>query len=188
MSGGWAAAGRMTRMSERPGRYQRSFPGMVGAMIVLVVVVALFVAFRAINRTEVENTVDAVDFSGPAEFAREQARFPVLAPAELPEGWRATSVRFDNGRDQAWHVGFLTAADDYVGLEQADESAADLVEQHVDEDATEGDPVTVDGEEWRSWTDEGGDSALVRETDEVTTLVVGTVEQQTLVEFIHTLR
>jgi hypothetical protein len=97
-------------------------------------------------------------------------------------------VRFDNGRDQAWHVGFLTADDDYVGLEQADESAEELVEQHVDADATEGDPVTVDGEEWQSWTDEGGDSALVRETDAVTTLVVGTVEQETLAEFIHTLR
>jgi hypothetical protein len=161
---------------------------MVGAMIVLVLVVALFVAFRAINRTEPVNTVDAVDFARPAEFAREQARFPVLAPAELPEGWRATSVRFDNGRDQTWHVGFLTSADDYVGLEQADASAEELVEEHVDADATEGDPVTVDGQEWQSWTDEGGDSALVRETHEVTTLVVGTVQQQTLVKFIHTLR
>jgi hypothetical protein len=178
----------MTDMSERPGRYQRSFSGMVGAMIVLVLVVAVFVAFRAINRTEPENTVEAVDYSQPAEFAREQARFPLLAPAELPEGWRATSVRFDNGRDQAWHVGFLTGADDYVGLEQADESAERLVEEHVDEDATEREPVTVDGEEWQSWTDDGGDTALVRETDEITTLVVGTVEQETLVEFVHTLR
>ena len=175
-------------MSERPGRYQRSFSGMVGAMIVLVLVVALFVAFRAINRTQPETEADAVDYTRPAEFAREQARFPVLAPAELPEGWRATSVRFANGRDQAWHVGFLTEADEYVGLEQADESAADLVEQHVDEDATEGGSVTVDGDEWRSWTDEGGDSALVREGDEVTTLVVGTVDEETLVEFVHTLR
>jgi hypothetical protein len=178
----------MSRMSERPGRYQRSFSGMVGAMIVLVLVVALFVAFRAINRDQPEVEVDAVDYTRPAEFAREQARFPVLAPAELPEGWRATSVRFDNGRDQAWHVGFLTEADQYVGLEQADESARDLVGQFVDEDATEGDPVTVDGDEWESWSDEGGDIALVRETDEVTTLVVGTVDEKTLVEFVHTLR
>jgi hypothetical protein len=178
----------MTPMSERPGRYQRSFSGMVGAMIVLVLVVALFVAFRAVNRTQPENTVDAVDYSRPAEFAREQARFPLLAPAELPEGWRATSVRFTNGRDQAWHVGFLTGDDRYVGLEQADEDAEDLVEEHVDAEATEGRPVTVDGDEWRTWTDAGGDTALVRETDEVTTLVVGTVDRETLVEFVHTLR
>jgi hypothetical protein len=161
---------------------------MVGAMIVLVLVVALFVAFRAINRTQPENTVDAVDYSRPAEFAREQARFPLLAPAELPEGWRATSVRFTNGRDQAWHVGFLTGSDQYVGLEQADAPAENLVEEHVDENATEGSPVTIDGDEWQSWTDEGGDTALVRETDAVTTLVVGTVDQETLVEFVHTLR
>jgi hypothetical protein len=178
----------MAGMSERPGRYQRSFSGMVGAMIVLVLVVGLFVAFRAINRDQPENTVDAVDYSRPAEFAREQARFPLLAPAELPEGWRATSVRFTNGRDQAWHVGFLTGADQYVGLEQADESAEDLVEEHVDANASEGAPVTVDGEEWRSWTDGGGDTALVRETGQVTTLVVGTVDRETLVEFVHTLR
>jgi hypothetical protein len=178
----------MTPMSERPGRYQRSFSGMVGAMVVLVLVMALFVAFRAVNRTQPENTVEAVDYSRPAEFAREQARFPLLAPAELPEGWRATSVRFTNGRDQAWHVGFLTGADRYVGLEQADVDAEDLVEEHVDVEATEGRPVTVDGDEWRTWTDAGGDTALVRETDEVTTLVVGTVDQETLVEFVHTLR
>ncbi len=178
----------MGAMSERPGRYQRSTSGMIGSMIVLVLVVALFVAFRAVNRTQPDATVDAVDYTRPAEYAREQARFPVLAPAELPEGWRATSVRFDTGRDQAWHVGFLTEADRYVGLEQADESAADLVEEYVDEDATEGDPVVIDGDEWASWTDEGGDTALVRETDEVTTLVVGTVDEETLVQFVHTLR
>ena len=175
-------------MSERPGRYQRSFSGMVGAMIVLVLVVALFVAFRSITRNDPQHTVDAVDYTRPAEFAREQARFPLLAPAELPEGWRATSVDFTNARDQAWHVGFLTGDDQYVGLEQADETAGQMVEEHVDDEATEGDPVMVDGEEWQSWTDEGGDSALVRETDQVTTLVVGTVPQESLVSFVQSLR
>ena len=63
-----------------------------------------------------------------------------------------------------------------------------MVEEFVDEDATEGDAVTVDGETWQTWTDEGDDLALVRETDDVTTLVVGTVQQETLVEFIDTLR
>ena len=178
----------MGDMSERPGKYERSVSGMVGAMIVLVLVVAVFVAFRAINRNDPENPVDAVDYARPAEFAREQARWPLLAPAELPEGWRATSVRFTNGRDQAWHVGFLTGADKYVGLEQADVSARDLVDEHVDDQATEGAPVTVDGEQWSTWTDAGGDTALVRETDDVTTVVVGTVPEETLVEFVHSLR
>ena len=52
----------------------------------------------------------------------------------------------------------------------------------VDED------VQIAGDTWQSWTDDGGDLAVVREDTEVTTLVVGRVEQETLEELIATLR
>ena len=178
----------MSVMSEQPGRYQRSFSGMVGAMVVLVLVVAAFVAFRAVNRNDVESPVKALDFSQSAEFAREQARFPLLAPARLPEGWIATSVRFDEGRRQSWHLGMLTDEEKYVGLEQEKESVDAMVEEHVDEQAERGDDVEIDGETWQTFTDEDDDLALVRETDDVTTLLVGRVSQETLEELLATLR
>ena len=75
-------------MSERPGRYQRSFAGMIGAMVVLLGAVAAFVLFRDVVRDEPETPVRGVDYERPAEYAKEQAGFDLLAPAELPRGGR----------------------------------------------------------------------------------------------------
>jgi hypothetical protein len=175
-------------MSERPGRYQRSFSGMIGAMIVLVLVVAAFVVLRDLNRTEPENPVKPVDYTQPAEYAREQAEFELLTPDRLPEGWFATSARFRDGRDQSWHLSFLTGDGKYVGVEQLDVSAGQIVEDFVDEDAEQGEDVVIDGATWESWSDSGGDSALVREGDEITTLVVGTIPAAELERFVTTLR
>ena len=175
-------------MSEQPGRYQRSFSGMIGAMVVLLLVVAAYVVFRAVNRNDVESPVRALEFQQSAEFAREQAPFPLLAPERLPEGWIATSVRFEEGRRPSWHLGMLTDEQKYVGLEQQRRSVDEMVERHVDEEAERGDDVEIDGQTWQSFTDEDDDLALVRESDEVTTLLVGRVSQETFEELLLTLR
>jgi hypothetical protein len=175
-------------MSEQPGRYQRSFPGMIGAMIVLVLVVGVFVLLRQTTRDEPTSPVEPIDFARPAEYARSQADFELLAPDELPEGWIATSVRFTDGEDQAWHLGTLTDEDRYVGLAQAERPVSEMVEELVDEEATQGEDVTVDGQTWETWTDAGDDLALVREEGGLTTLVVGRVSQETLEELLATLR
>jgi hypothetical protein len=175
-------------MSERPGRYQRSFAGMLGAMLVLVLVVGAFVVFRETTRDEPANPVEAVDFKRPAQFARDEADFALVAPQKLPEGWMATSVRFTQGDEQAWHLGMLTDERRYIGLEQSNRTVDDMVEDFVDEEAEQGEDITVDGETWESYTDAGDDLALVRESDDVTTVVVGRVSQETLEELIATLR
>lgn len=175
-------------MSEQPGRYQRSFAGMIGAMIVLIAVVAVFVVFRDAVRNDPANPVQPIDYDTSADYARSQADFELLAPDELPEGWIATSVRFDVRGRQAWHLGVLTDQERYVGLEQAERPISAMVEEHVDEDAAQGEDVTVDGESWQTWTDSGDDLALVRDSGDATTLVVGRVPQETLEEFLATLR
>ncbi|MFP5253146.1 MAG: DUF4245 domain-containing protein [Actinomycetes bacterium] len=171
------------------GRYTRSASGMVGAMVVVLVVVVAFVLFRDAVRSDVDTTVREVDYVGPAAFAQEQAGFEILAPPRLPEGWASTSVRYTPGVDERWHLGMLTEGGRYVGVEQARSSAENLVEEHVDEEARRGRPVTVAGERWTTWTDDGGDLALVREGDDVTTLVVGhEVPLEVLVELTASLR
>jgi hypothetical protein len=100
----------------------------------------------------------------------------------------ATSVRFTQGDEQAWHLGMLTDEQRYVGLEQSNRTVGDMVEDFVDEEAEQGEDVTVEGETWETWTDAGDDLALVRESADVTTLVVGRVPQETLEELISTLR
>ena len=173
-------------MSEQPGRYQRSASGMIGAMLVLLAVVGAFVVFRAVNRNEPESPVRTVDYQQTLDYARDQADFPLPAPASLPEGWRATSVDFVP-EPLRWHLGLLTDEDRYVGLEQSRSSVDKMVETYVDPEAIRGKPVQVEGQTWRTWTDEGGDTALTRETGEVTTLVVGTAGLDVLVDFVESL-
>lgn len=178
-----------TPTSEQAGRYQRSAAGMVGAMIVLILVVAAFVLFRDANRGDVPSPVRQVDYAQDAAFAQEQADFGVLAPPSLPEGWKATTARYVDGPDERWHLGLLTGEGRYVGVEQSGSSTTSMVETHVDENATQGDPVTVDGESWATWSDAGGDLALVREDAGVTTLVVGhEVPEDVLADFVASLR
>ena len=176
-------------MSQQAGRYQRSAAGMVGAMIVLVVVVIGFVLFRDANRVDPASPVRSVDYQQAADYARGQAGFDLLSPTDLPEGWRATSAGYVPGDDEAWHLGLLTDDERYVGLEQSGSSVDSVVEEFVDPAAKRGQPVEVDGRPWQTWSDDGGDLALVRSQGGTTTLVVGhDVPEGALAEFVGSLR
>lgn len=162
---------------------------MVGALVVLVGVVGAFVGLREINRDDPPSPVREVDYAKVADLARERADFDLVAPASLPPGWRATTVNYVDGEDAHWHLGLLTDQDRYVGLEQADSSAKSMVQTHVDEAAAPGESVEVAGVEWSTWTDDEGDLALVRETPDTTTVVVGhEVSEPVLVDFAASLR
>ena len=118
---------------------------MIGAMLVLLAVVAAFVVLRDVNRTQPESSVRTVQYEQALGFAREQADFPLVAPASLPDGWRATSAEFvpEPGR---WHLGLLTDEDRYVGLEQSRRPVEKMIETYVDPEAVRGREVEVDGE------------------------------------------
>lgn len=162
---------------------------MVGAMVVLVAVVVGFVVFRDANRSDPADPVRAVDYSRDADFAREQASFDLVAPPSLPEGWRATTVEYVPGPHDRWHLGMLTGQDRYVGLEQSGDSVDTMLETHVDATTDEGEPVLVDGVRWSTYTDSGGDLALVRRAAGTTTLVVGhEVQESDLTDFVASLR
>jgi hypothetical protein len=175
-------------VSEQPGRYQRSPAGMVGAMLVLLGIIAAFVLFRSLFRDNQATPVQTVDYQQSVGYVRRQAHFHLVAPTRLPKGWRATSVSFTGGLEQHWHLGVLTDQERYVGLEQGDTTARSLVKQYVDPDATPGRAVSIEGHTWGSWTDSGGDRALVRRAGRTTTLVVGPVDQRILVDYVRSLR
>jgi hypothetical protein len=146
---------------------------MVGAMIVLLLVVIAFVAFRNLTSNDPSSPVRSVAYQQDARFARQAATFHLLAPARLPHGWRATTVRFTPGPNQHWHLGLLTTAGRYVGLEQGNLPVRDMVRTYVDPHPVAGRPVDVAGQAWATYTDSGGDRALVRRVGHTTTLVVG---------------
>ncbi len=155
-------------MSEsRPGatRYQRTSGGLVGAMIVTVLFVVAFVGFRGFVRDNDSTPVRKVDYQTWVKAGRSDGKLAVYVPSPLPKGWEATSASYETGTQPAWHLGLLTAGRKYVGVEESRDSAQDLVDEHVDPDATRGKDVRIDGVTWQTWRDAGGDYAVVRGLD-----------------------
>lgn len=141
-------------------RTQRSVAGMVGALIVVVAIGLLWVEVGGSGQKD--TPVRTVDWAAWVKAGRSDQQLMVFAPTKLPSDWRATSVDYTAGVAAHWHLGLLTDAGKYVGIEESRGSAQDLAEQYVDEEAVRGADVTVAGEKWQTWTDAGGDYALVR--------------------------
>jgi hypothetical protein len=140
---------------------------------VLLVLVIGWVLFRAVFLPHPATPQQRVDYAQVVPPARKAARFDLVAPAGLPAGWRATSVRFTSGVRQHWHLGVLTGRSRYVGLEQGQQPVPEMVAAYVDPNASRGAKVVVAGQTWSTYTDSGGDLALVRHAGTTTTLVVG---------------
>lgn len=158
-------------------------------MVVLVVLVLVWVGLRAVTSHDPQAPVRSVDYRLSVPAARRAADFHLLAPDRLPAGWRATTVGYRDRPTQHWHLGVLTDRDRYVGLEQGDVPVRAAVSRFVDRSASRGSSVSVAGRTWESWTDSGGDLALVRRAGRATTLVVGhDVPRQTLASYVGSLR
>ena len=144
-------------------RAQRSVAAMVGALIVVVTIGLVWV--KVGGSDEKPTPVHTVDWAAWVKAGRSDQLLMVFAPPRLPAGWRATSVQYSGGNNARWHVGMLTDTGKYVGIEESRSSTEDLVDQYVDQDAVRGKDVTAAGETWQTWTDAGGDYALVRSVE-----------------------
>lgn len=170
------------------GGYSRSVPGLVGALIAVIALIVGIWALSRFQHRDIPDPARTVDFRSDLATARAAAPFDVLAPRAVPPGWRATSASWDGqGPTVSWHLGFLTPAGDYVGLEQGNAPAADFVDAHTP--AVEpGAPVTIDGAQWQALsTSDGIEHALVRSQGAVTTLVTGTAPMAELESFAASL-
>lgn len=171
-------------------RPPRSFAGMAGALIVVVLLVVAWVGFRASD--DEPTPIRTVDWTPWVKAGRAEARLLLFAPGALPEGWRARSVRYAGGSQPSWRLGMLTDVGKYVGIEESLDSGESLVEQYIDEDAVRGEDVTVAGETWQSWSDAGGDYALVRSIEVdgrpyESVLVGGSAAPSAIRDFVATL-
>ena len=183
-------------MSESPspagGRYQRSTGGLVGAMVVTVLAVLAVAALRSCTTDREPTPVRAVDYSAMMRAGRADDKLQVLAPPRLPAGWRATSAAYDTGSEPTWHLGLLTDKGTYIGVEEALGGVEDLVEEHVDPAAEQGEDVTIAGETWQSWRDAEGDYAVSRSlrvagTTYESWVVVGSASESSIRDFAGTL-
>ncbi|HNM97300.1 MAG TPA: DUF4245 domain-containing protein [Marmoricola sp.] len=167
-------------MSQQPGRYQRTTSGLVGAMIVTLLAVGGFVGFRALNRNDASRPVPTVPASQVAQVAKAARADGLIAPlpVPLPQGWRITSLSYRPGVAPTWHVGMLTADQQYVGIEERRESVGDMVTKYVDKRATKGSTRALEGRQWQTWTDDGGDYALTSRIGQFTYLVGGSAARK----------
>ena len=133
-------------------------------MLVTLVVIGGFLALRGLIRDQAEVEVAPVDYQD-AVAAAADAGLSLVHPRELPPGWKATSVDLCRDESPAWAMGMLTDEGRFVGIRQEEESADDLAAVALDEDAVEGEEVSLDSaiaDTWTTWTDEGGDTRLRR--------------------------
>ncbi|QCX26712.1 DUF4245 domain-containing protein [Nocardioides jishulii] len=175
----------MGGVSQSPGRYQTSMAGMVGAMIVLIGCVLAFVAFRETSREVPQVEPEAIAWQD-AVTALANEGYAIIAPNGLPDGWIATNIRSRPGDPPVLELSMLTDEEKFVGYRQDDERLEDMLETYVDKKARPGEPVEVTGGdfagEWETWSDEGGDHALVRDLGDQRLMVYGSAPTEDLVE------
>ena len=107
-------------MSAQPAnRYlSGSVANMARSLVVILALMALVILIvPRVNRV----TQPPVDVAGSADTIASQTGLPIEIPVGLPDGWRATSVRYERGTDgvMTWHAGYETPDNQYVAIEQA---------------------------------------------------------------------
>jgi hypothetical protein len=124
---------------------RRGFEGvgdMTRSLGLVLLVVAAIVLFTL--RSTPDEPIPTVD---PAEtFAAAAAAGLPVFKADVPEGWRVTSARFEEAPPQRYAVGYLTADEDFAGY-GVTADVDDLVDEFV-RDAEAGGTVTVADRTW----------------------------------------
>ena len=146
------------------------------------IVLALFGVGKLLTLTP-DDPAPTVDYKTAAQSSRTVADFDLLAPTSLPEGWRATSVRYETG---SWHLGVLTDDDEYVGLEQLRATPGQTIERFAAGSRASG-TVTIDGTTWSRRTGPDDDVILVRRDGDMTTLVTSSAPPDDVERYVSSL-
>lgn len=160
-------------------------PSTTGDLVrsIAVIVIPLVIITYLFTRSPDTPAVQVVDYQPVLAQARKQAPFPVLAPAPVPPGWRATRASWlttgqpgiggDPSSRNLWQLGFLTDDQVYVELDQGDLRGKDLIDDRTRQGLPDG-QSTVGGQVWqRTISPDERTRALVLPSSAVTTLVVG---------------
>ncbi|MFC3575865.1 DUF4245 domain-containing protein [Streptomyces yaanensis] len=128
-----------------------------------------------------------VDYRVELLTARRSATYPVAAPEGLPDTWKATSVRFEGDKFDAWHLGFQDPRGEYVAIEQSSQKATTFIDE-----ASQGAQETkvtqdIGGQTWRRYTG-GRYDALVLKDKGSTTVVTGTASFAQLTKMAESLK
>jgi hypothetical protein len=170
-------------------RYPRTFGGLIGSMIVLVLAVVGYYVVQNATHDQPEVKVEAADYLDTVRSVQ-QAGVRVAYPASLPEGWIARDPRFTPGDRPVWGLPMLTDDGRYVGVQQQDAPLSDLLDTYLPEGARQGEDVRLDSpvaSTWTSWSDGKRDHAFAAEVGEDTLLVYGSAPVADLEELVRRL-
>lgn len=173
----------------RPERAGLRMRDMIGAVVVLVAIIGVVMAFYgSCSFSPGGPSVDpaaapSADASGELSRTARSVAFPVRSPA-VPDGWRAnsagtSSVGAGASGDVIVRVGWLTTAGAYVQLSQSGGEAADvLVEETGQEEAPAASgSVEVAGVTWTSYPARRDEPAWVTELDGAVLLITGSASE-----------
>lgn len=163
----------------------------------VVILVPLLIISVLFTRNLRDHPVTVVDWRPVLTTARAEAPFPVLAPTNLPEQWRATRVDWVkqgepslNGQASVrnfWELGYLTPDDVYLALSQGDLRPDDLIKDESRNGVADG-QSTIGNQSWRRLVSpDGRTHSLVLSQPEVTTVVSGDLPYEALDSYVTTL-
>jgi hypothetical protein len=174
-------------------------PATVSDLIRSLALLVIPLAVIAIIFTNVprDHPVKEVDWKPVLATARKEAPYHVLAPTNLPDGWRATRVAWvPQGRPylngeasprNMWQLGFLTPDDAFIDLNQGDAQPEEMVDQQSRAGTADGSSV-VAGQSWqRLVSPDGRTRSLVLRGPDVTTVVTADLPYQALEAYAATL-
>jgi hypothetical protein len=166
-----------------------SAANMLRSLLVVGVIVAALVAI--VPRV---NSVSQppVDVAGAAvEIARDSG-WPIEAPEGLPDGWKATSVRYVRSTDglMTWHAGYQSPDGNYVAIEQTKAATSGWVEAETNRARVTG-QTQAGGRTWDTYVRSGKlQNSLVDKAGAggLTTIITGTGTFAELSAFADALR
>ncbi|MCM0678955.1 DUF4245 domain-containing protein, partial [Micromonospora phytophila] len=155
-----------------PGKSERSPKDMAISLLVLLVPIALLLAFyRGFLGGDQPTTVDPA----PAvESARAANAFPVSQPADLGEGWRTVNANFQSVEGgSTLRIGYLTGEGRGAQLVQSSVPPERLLPTELTAEGQPQGQADLGGRTWQRYTARGNEQALVLLEPNRTVIVVG---------------
>lgn len=156
---------KKSRMRQSAGDMVRS----MGIVLALVFVIVL------VQWRPTPDPVRVIDVAPVVAAASAAAVFPVAAPAGLPEGWRATSARWEATEASdglpVLHIGYVTPSEQYAQVAQSRAAGLAYLSEQTAQGVVDGEAVIADVT-WQRYR--GKDrTSLVLTANGVTTIVSG---------------
>lgn len=155
-------------------------------MVRSLAVIGAFVAavYLLVPRPDI-TVIPSGDIQAASEQASAAADVPVLVP-DVPSEWKVTSARREPAKDglpATWHVGYLTADKEYIGLKATSAASEAWLRSVTVGGVDVADPVEVGGVEWATWVSpDNGRVSLVRgDVGGEAVVVTGTAPRDDLV-------